>query len=119
MFTGIIETLGVIRKIEQDQSNVHLFIESEITSMLKIDQSVAHNGVCLTVVALEGNTYKVTAIKETLDVTTIGGWKVGNRINLERGMPVNAELDGHIVQGHVDAPAVVAQVEEMGRSTNC
>jgi len=117
MFTGIIETLGVIRKIEQDQSNVHLFIESEITSMLKIDQSVAHNGVCLTVVAIEGNMYKVTAIKETLDVTTIGGWKVGNKINLERGMPVNARLDGHIVQGHVDATAVVTKIEEVGGST--
>lgn len=117
MFTGIIETLGVIRKIEQDQSNVHLFIESEITSMLKIDQSVAHNGVCLTVVTIEGNTYKATAIKETLDVTTIGGWKVGNKINLERGMPVNARLDGHIVQGHVDATAVVTKIEEVGGST--
>lgn len=116
MFTGIIETLGVIRKIEQDQSNVHLFIESEITSMLKIDQSVAHNGVCLTVVAVEDTVYKVTAIKETLDVTTIGGWKVGNKINLERGMPVNARLDGHIVQGHVDTTAVVTKIEEVGGS---
>jgi len=117
MFTGIIETLGTIRKIEQNQSNVHLFIESEITSMLKIDQSVAHNGVCLTVVAIEENIYKVTAIKETLDVTTVGAWKVGAKINLERGMLMNARLDGHIVQGHVDATAVVTKIEEVGGST--
>ena len=117
MFTGIIETLGVIRKIEHDQSNVHLFIESNFTSMLKIDQSVAHNGVCLTVVEITESVYKVTAIKETLDVTTIGNWEVGDKVNLERGMPLDARLDGHIVQGHVDETAVVTKIEEVGGST--
>ena len=117
MFTGIIETLGTLRKIEQNQSNVHLFIESEITSMLKIDQSVAHNGVCLTVVAIEGAIYQVTAIKETVDVTTVGLWKVGDEVNLERGMPMNARLDGHIVQGHVDGTATVTDIKEVGGST--
>ena len=117
MFTGIIETLGVIRKIENDQTNLHLYIESSFTSMLKIDQSVAHNGVCLTVVEINENTYKVTAIKETIDVTTIGFWKVGDIVNLERGMPLNDRLDGHIVQGHVDETAVITQIEEVGGST--
>lgn len=117
MFTGIIETLGIIRKIEQNQSNVHLFVESEFSSLLKIDQSVSHNGVCLTVVAIEDNVYKVTAIKETLEVTTISNWKVGDKINLERGMPMNARLDGHIVQGHVDTTATVTKIEEVGGST--
>jgi len=117
MFTGIIETLGVIRKIEHDQTNLHLYIESSFTSMLKIDQSVAHNGVCLTVVEINENTYKVTAIKETIDVTTIGLWKVGDVVNLERGMPLNDRLDGHIVQGHVDETAVITKIEEVGGST--
>jgi len=117
MFTGIIETLGVIRKIEREQSNVHLYIQSSFTSMLKIDQSIAHNGVCLTVVEIEGDVYKVTAIKETLEVTTIGLWKEGDVVNLERGMLMNARLDGHIVQGHVDGTAVVTGIEEVGGST--
>ncbi len=117
MFTGIIETLGVIRKIEHDQTNLHLYIESSFTSMLKIDQSVAHNGVCLTVVEMNENTYKVTAIKETIAVTTIGLWKVGDVVNLERGMPLNDRLDGHIVQGHVDETAVITKIEEVGGST--
>lgn len=117
MFTGIIETLGVIRKIEHDQTNLHLYIESSFTSMLKIDQSVAHNGVCLTVVEINENTYKVTGIKETIAVTTIGLWKVGDVVNLERGMPLNDRLDGHIVQGHVDETAVITKIEEVGGST--
>lgn len=117
MFTGIIETLGVIRKIEHDKTNVHLYIESSFTSALKIDQSVAHNGVCLTVVAIEGAIYQVTAIKETVDVTTVGLWKVGDEVNLERGMPMNARLDGHIVQGHVDGTATVTDIKEVGGST--
>lgn len=117
MFTGIIETLGVIRKIEHDQTNLHLYIESSFMSMLKIDQSVAHNGVCLTVVEINENTYKVTAIKETIAVTTIGLWKVGDVVNLERGMPLNDRLDGHIVQGHVDETAVITKIEEVGGST--
>lgn len=117
MFTGIVETLGVIRKIEHDKTNVHLYIESSFTSALKIDQSVAHNGVCLTVVAIEGAIYQVTAIKETVDVTTVGLWKVGDEVNLERGMPMNARLDGHIVQGHVDGTATVTDIKEVGGST--
>lgn len=117
MFTGIIETLGVIRKIEREQSNVHLYIQSSFTSMLKIDQSIAHNGVCLTVVEIKDDVYKVTAIKETLEVTTIGLWKEGDVVNLERGMLMNARLDGHIVQGHVDGTAVVTGIEEVGGST--
>lgn len=117
MFTGIIETLGVISKIEHEQSNVHLYIQSSFTSMLKIDQSVAHNGVCLTVVELKEDVYKVTAIKETLDVTTIGLWREGDLVNLERGMLMNARLDGHIVQGHVDRTAVITGIEEAGGST--
>lgn len=117
MFTGIVETLGVIRKIAHDQTNVHLFIESSFTSLLKIDQSVAHNGVCLTVVEINDGFYKVTAIKETIDVTTIGLWNVGDIVNLERGMPLNDRLDGHIVQGHVDETAVITKVDEVGGST--
>lgn len=117
MFTGIVETLGVIRKIEHDQTNVHLFIESSFAEQLKIDQSVAHNGVCLTVVEINDDSYKVTAIKETVDVTTIGLWKVGDIVNLERGMPLNDRLDGHIVQGHVDETAVITKVDEVGGST--
>lgn len=117
MFTGIVETLGVIRKIEHDKTNVHLYIESSFTSALKIDQSVAHNGVCLTVVAIEGAIYQVTAIKETVDVTTVGLWKVGDEVNLERGMPMNARLDGYIVQGHVDGTATVTDIKEVGGST--
>jgi len=117
MFTGIVETLGVIRKIEHDQTNLHLYIESPFMSMLKIDQSVAHNGVCLTVVEINENTYKVTAIKETVAITTIGLWNVGDIVNLERGMPLNNRLDGHIVQGHVDETAVITKIEEVGGST--
>lgn len=117
MFTGIVETLGVIQKIEHDQTNVHLFIESSFTASLKIDQSVSHNGVCLTVVEITEDFYKVTAIKETIDVTTVGLWKVGDIVNLERGMPLNDRLDGHIVQGHVDETAVITKIEEVGGST--
>lgn len=117
MFTGIIETLGVINKIEHEQTNVHLFIESSFTNELKIDQSVAHNGVCLTVVEINAPIFKVTAIKETIDVTTIGNWNVGDVVNLERGMFLNTRLDGHIVQGHVDETAVITKIEEVGGST--
>lgn len=117
MFTGIVETLGVIRKIAHDQTNVHLFIESSFTEKLKIDQSVAHNGVCLTVVEIADDLYRVTSIKETVDVTTIGLWKVGDVVNLERGMPLNDRLDGHIVQGHVDETAVITKIDEVGGST--
>lgn len=102
MFTGIIEALGSVSKIEQEDTNVHFTIKSPLASTLKIDQSVAHNGVCLTVVACDNSSYKVTAIQETLDKTNVGQLHVGNTINLERAMQLGARLDGHIVQGHVD-----------------
>lgn len=106
MFTGIIETLGRIKNIEKDQTNVHFDIESAISTELKIDQSVAHNGVCLTVIAIEGNTHRVTAIDETLKKTNLGELKIGDLVNIERCTQANGRFDGHIVQGHVD---VVAQ----------
>lgn len=112
MFTGIIEELGTITKLEKDKENLHLHIESGITNELKIDQSVAHNGVCLTVVAIEGKTYVVTAIRETLNKTAIGSWKVGDQVNLERAMIMGARLDGHIVQGHVDQTGICTGIEE-------
>jgi len=103
MFTGIIETLGQLKKIENDQSNVHFTFSSNFTHELKIDQSLAHNGTCLTVVAIQDNEYVVTAIEETLNRTNLGKLKVGDQVNLERCMLMNGRLDGHIVQGHVDA----------------
>lgn len=112
MFTGIIEELGTITKLEKDKENLHIHIESRITNELKIDQSVAHNGVCLTVVAIEGKTYVVTAIRETLNKTAIGSWKVGDQVNLERAMIMGARLDGHIVQGHVDQTGICTGIEE-------
>ncbi|RMB62941.1 riboflavin synthase [Dokdonia sinensis] len=102
MFTGIIEDLGKVKEIITEGENIHLTISSAISQELKIDQSVAHNGVCLTVVALESDTYTVTAIQETLDKTNLGHLKVGDIVNLERAMILGARLDGHIVQGHVD-----------------
>jgi riboflavin synthase len=102
MFTGIIETLGIITAIEKENENLHITLQSSITHELKIDQSVAHNGVCLTVVALENDTYTVTAIQETLLKTNLGDWTVTDSVNLERAMKLGDRLDGHIVQGHVD-----------------
>lgn len=102
MFTGIIEDLGVVESLEQEQTNLHLTIKSILASALKIDQSVSHNGVCLTVVDLTPSTYTVTAIKETLDKTNLNGLKIGDIVNLERGLKLGARLDGHMVQGHVD-----------------
>jgi riboflavin synthase len=102
MFTGIIETIGKIIAIEQEQENINFTIESSITQELKIDQSLAHNGVCLTVVAINGKGYVVTAVKETLDKTVLGTWKVNDFVNLERALKVGDRLDGHFVQGHVD-----------------
>ncbi|WP_129713719.1 riboflavin synthase [Pedobacter sp. SYP-B3415] len=116
MFTGIIEALGTVREISAEGSNLHFIIESEISSGLKIDQSVAHNGVCLTVTAVEGNTHTVTAIEETLHKSALGRLQVGNMVNLERCMLMNARLDGHIVQGHVDQTAVCEYVKEMDGS---
>jgi len=102
MFTGIIESLGEVQQLERDGGNLHISINSSITQELKIDQSVAHNGVCLTVVSLDGNSYTVTAIDETLQKTNLGKLKIGDKVNLERAMVLGSRLDGHIVQGHVD-----------------
>ncbi len=102
MFTGIIETLGVVQEIKKDKDNVHITIASSITDELQIDQSVAHNGICMTVVAINKNLYTVTAIGETIKKTNISHWQVGDIVNLERAMKLGDRLDGHIVQGHVD-----------------
>lgn len=112
MFTGIIEQLGEVIQVEKEQENIHFTISAPFTSELKIDQSVAHNGVCLTVVAIRDNTYTVTAIQETLDKTNLGAWKQGTKVNLERCMQMNGRLDGHIVQGHVDTTATCIAVED-------
>jgi riboflavin synthase len=116
MFTGIIETLGIIKDIQREGDNLHVSVSSSITSELKIDQSLAHNGICLTVVAIKNDVYKVTAIKETIDKTTIGNWKIGDLINLERAMKLDARLDGHLVQGHVDQIGVCNAVKESNGS---
>lgn len=102
MFTGIIETLGTIQEIKKDKDNIHITIDSAITSELKIDQSVAHNGICLTVVDIKDSLYTVTAIGETIKKTNISDWEKGDSVNLERAMKLGDRLDGHIVQGHVD-----------------
>ncbi|MCA0958731.1 riboflavin synthase [Muricauda ruestringensis] len=112
MFTGIIETLGKVEKIEKDGGNLDITVRAEITSELKIDQSVSHNGVCLTVVSLGGDNYTVTAIEETLSKTNLGELKVGDEVNLERAMVLGARLDGHIVQGHVDQTAVCQSIDQ-------
>ncbi len=112
MFTGIIEKLGKIEDLKQENTNLHLTVSSSITDELKIDQSVAHNGVCLTVVSIDKDNYVVTAIKETLDKTNIGRLSVGDAINLERAMKLGDRLDGHIVQGHVDQTATCTEVQE-------
>ena len=102
MFTGIVESFGKVVELEKDKGNLHLSLESSLTQELKIDQSLAHNGVCLTVVKIEGNQYTVTAVQETLEKSNLGKIKKGDLINLERAMMMNSRLDGHIVQGHVD-----------------
>lgn len=112
MFTGIVETLGIISDIKKDQENIHLTIQTNITNELKIDQSVAHNGVCLTVVNLFDDKHVVTAIKETIDKTTLGLWQIGNKVNIERAMKLGDRLDGHIVQGHVDQTAICTNIED-------
>ena len=112
MFTGIIETLGEVVELEREQENLHLLIKSTISSALKVDQSVAHNGVCLTVVAIEDDVYKVTAIKETIDKTNIGGFALQDLVNLERGMKLGDRLDGHLVQGHVDQIAKCKAIQD-------
>ena len=112
MFTGIIETLGRVEKIEKDRENINFTIQTNITHELKIDQSIAHNGVCLTVVAISGKNYVVTAIKETLDKTNLGHLSENDLLNIERAMKLGDRLDGHIVQGHVDQTAVCKEVLE-------
>ena len=116
MFTGIIETLGILQEVQKDHDNLHLRVSSSLTSELKIDQSVAHNGVCLTVVSIEQDSYTVTAIRETIDKTNLGSWKVGDSINLERAMRLGDRLDGHIVQGHVDQIGVCVSITEANGS---
>ena len=116
MFTGIIEAEGKIQDIVSENGLLRLQIESTVATELKIDQSVAHNGICLTVIAVEGNTYQVCAVQETIDKTTIGQWKKNDIVNLERCMKLNDRLDGHIVQGHVDAKADCIKV--MGNENN-
>lgn len=111
MFTGIIEDLGSIEKLEREGQNLHITVKSKLSSELKIDQSVAHNGVCLTVVELEDNSYKVTAIDETLKKTNLDQLKKGDLVNLERAMILGTRLDGHIVQGHVDQTATCVNKE--------
>jgi riboflavin synthase len=116
MFTGIIETLGTIQEINKEKDNIHITVNSSITSELKIDQSVAHNGICLTVVAINNNNYTVTAIDETIQKTNLGNWAVGDSINLERAMKLGDRLDGHIVQGHVDQIGTCIAAEETNGS---
>lgn len=116
MFTGIIKELGVVQKIEKEGSNVHVTIEAEMTKELKVDESIAHNGVCLTVVAIDKNQYTVTAIEETMLKTNLGAWVVGTEVNLERAMIMNARLDGHIIQGHVDKTGTCTAIKEVDGS---
>ncbi|WP_042722583.1 riboflavin synthase [Flavobacterium sp. B17] len=111
MFTGIIEAVGTIEKIETSGSNINFTLTCPFTHELKIDQSLAHNGCCLTVVKTEGNKYVVTAINETLEKTNLGKWEVGTVVNLERCMKMDGRLDGHIVQGHVDKTGEVIDIE--------
>ena len=111
MFTGIIESLGKIKSLTKEGDNLHIEVASELTPMLKVDQSVSHNGVCLTVVSLTDTSYVVTAIKETLDKTNIGQLKTGAVVNLERAMKLGDRLDGHIVQGHVDQTALCQEIK--------
>ena len=112
MFTGIIGDLGTIEKLVNDAGNIHITVNSSLTNELKIDQSVAHNGVCLTVVGIDGGSYTVTAIKETLDKTNLGQLSKNATVNIERAMKLGDRLDGHIVQGHVDQTAVCTEIVE-------
>ena len=111
MFTGIIEAFGKVVNLKKDQENLHLRLDSPLTRELKIDQSLAHNGVCLTVVDTSGDQYTVTAIQETLEKTNLGKLKIGDLVNLERAMMMNSRLDGHIVQGHVDQTGFCSEID--------
>lgn len=112
MFTGIIESLGEVQQLDREGGNLHISINSAITPALKIDQSVAHNGVCLTVVSISGTTYTVTAIEETLQKTNLDELQIGDKVNMERAMVLGSRLDGHIVQGHVDQTGKCIAVTE-------
>ncbi|EKB58090.1 riboflavin synthase [Bergeyella zoohelcum] len=112
MFTGIIESIGEVVRIEKKGSNIDFTLKCPFTQELKIDQSLAHNGTCLTVVAIDGEEYTVTAINETLKKTNLGTWEVGTKVNLERCTQMNGRLDGHIVQGHVDTIGIVKSIED-------
>ena len=116
MFTGIIEQIGEVVKLRKDKSNLHITIKAGFTSELQIDQSIAHNGACLTVVDINDSEYTVTAIQETLDKTNLNDIEEGNQVNLERCMQMNGRIDGHIVQGHVDQVGICEKVEEVDGS---
>ncbi len=112
MFSGIVEEGATVKAVEKEKGNVHLTLECSFTNELSIDQSISHNGVCLTVVSKDAKTYTVTAIQETLDKSNLGYLRPGDKVNLERSMPINGRLDGHIVQGHVDQTARCTEVKE-------
>lgn len=112
MFSGIIEAMAIVTAIEKEQDNLHFTLRCDFTSELKIDQSIAHNGVCLTVVKIQGDTYTVTAMRETLERSNLGLLKVGSEVNVERSMMMGGRLDGHIVQGHVDQTARCISIED-------
>jgi riboflavin synthase len=116
MFTGIIEEIGSVKAISREAGNIHFTIAAKMTKELKVDQSVAHNGCCLTVVAIHDECYQVTAIQETLDKTNLNHWEIGTKVNLERCLIMNGRLDGHIVQGHVDTVATCTHYEEQNGS---
>lgn len=116
MFSGIVEEAATVVALRKEKGNLHITLKCSFTGELKIDQSVSHNGVCLTVVSIEGDHYTVTAIQETLDRSNLGLLEPGSKVNLERSMPMNGRLDGHIVQGHVDQTAVCTNVEEANGS---
>jgi riboflavin synthase len=116
MFTGIIEAIGNVKQILKENDNIHFTISAPFTNELKIDQSVAHNGVCLTVVNIDGDSYTVTAIRETLDKTNLSTLSIGQKVNIERCMKLGDRLDGHIVQGHVDKTAICVAIEQQDGS---
>lgn len=116
MFTGIIEANGIITAIRAEQNNIHFHIKSVISTQLKVDQSISHDGVCLTVTQIDDDIHQVTAIKETLDRTILGQWKVGDEINLERSLTLQTRLDGHFVQGHCDTSGICIAKEDAGGS---
>ncbi len=118
MFTGIVEETGEVTAVQQDGSNIHFTIRSRMSRSLKIDQSVSHNGVCLTVVSKNNTSHVVTAIKETLNITTLGSLVKGSKVNLERAMQAGARLDGHMVQGHIDQTATITDIEDANGSWN-